>query len=346
VSFNLLKEKIIDKDLCEGCGLCAGFCKAIEIVDGVAKLTGKCVLDKGATQCGLCYELCPQAHSEAVSVDMLDPLQTASVRTTDKKLIDVVSNGGFVTTFLTWLFKKKKISSIAAIVGEARSPKAITVTKASDVAQLAGTRYSPSGILDEMANVIREKGGKNVAVVGLPCELRGVKRIEEKLEVDILKIGLFCTNNNRLNKEGKIEKLGSCAHCSDFFGKHADISCGFAGSQKGYTSAIALTEKGKDLLQWVLDLAEFEIGEINMSRIEAAQKRKSTREPIILEPLLRDRVLSAVQENGPEKTATIAKHLGLTAEDIYHHLLVLQTNGQIQMIENRKDPYSVIWRSL
>ena len=345
MSFELLKEKIIDKDLCEGCGLCAGFCKAIEIVDGVATLTGKCVLDKGATQCGLCYELCPQAHSEAVNLDMLNPLQTVSVRTTEKKLIDVVSNGGFVTTFLTWLFKKKKISSVAAVVGETRSPRAIIVTKAGDVAQLAGTRYSPSGVLDEMANAIRDKG-KNVAVVALPCELRGVKKIEEKLGIEILKIGLFCTNNNRLNKERKIEKLGSCAHCSDFFGKHADISCGFAGSAKGFTSVIALTEKGKDLLQWVLDLAEFEIGELNMSRIEAAQKRKSTREPIILEPLLRDRVLAAVQEKGPGETVDIAKHLGLTAEDIHHHLLVLQTSGHIHMIENRKDPYAVVWESL
>lgn len=345
MSFELLKEKIIDKDLCEGCGLCAGFCKAIELIDGVATLTGKCVLDKGATQCGLCYELCPQAHSEAVNLDMLQPLQTVSVRTTEKKLIDVVSNGGFVTTFLTWLFKKKKISSATAIVGETRSPRAITVAKASDVAQLAGTRYSPSGVLDEMANAIREKG-KTIAVVALPCELRGVKKIEEKLGIDILKIGLFCTNNNRLNKERKIEKLGSCAHCSDFFGKHADISCGFAGSAKGFTSVIALTEKGKDLLQWVLDLAEFEIGELNMSRIEAAQKRKQTREPIILEPLLRDRVLGAVQNKGPGETSAIAKHLGLTSEDIYHHLLVLQTNGQIHMIENRKDPYAVVWESL
>ena len=54
-------------------------------------------------------------------------------------------------------------------------------------------------------------------------------------------------------------------------------------------------------------------------------------------------VFSNVFFGGFRKAIESTKHPfdSYKAEDIHHHLLVLQTNGQIQMIENRKKPYSM-----
>jgi coenzyme F420 hydrogenase subunit beta len=342
VSFEQLKSEIIDTNLCEGCGLCAGFCKAITLEETIPTLTGKCMLTRGANECGLCYELCPQAHPEEITPDALQPLGSAAFRTTNEKLADSISNGGFVTGIIAELLQKKKVDAVTAVTGTKRAPEALTITKPSEVAQLAGTRYSPSGVMNALADSMREHG-KNVAVVGLPCEMRGVKRLEDRIDLSILKIGLFCSNNNKINEEGKTEKLGSCAHCTDFFATHADIACGFSGAEKGYTSVLALTERGEALLNDALKSKKFDRKEVDMSKVKAAQTRKSKRETLKLSPTLRERVLEEIVTNGPGEISDIASRMKVTPSDIFQHLLVLQFNGEIKSIDDRSNPYRVVW---
>jgi coenzyme F420-reducing hydrogenase beta subunit len=210
------------------------------------------------------------------------------------------------------------------------------------VFQLAGTRYSPSGALNEFGDNLRANG-KNIAIVGLPCEMHGVRRLEERLGMSFLKIGLFCSNNNRLNEEGKTEKLGSCAHCTDFFAKNADISCGFAGAEKGYTTVVALTRRGKDLLEFALRSGQFESTDADLTKVKASQSRKSTRELAQIQPAIRDQILEDLAENGPDAIDGLATRLQVRPDDIIYHLLVLQCGGQIHMIENRNDPYKIVW---
>ena len=40
-----------------------------------------------------------------------------------------------------------------------------------------------------------------------------------------------------------------CAHCQDFAGVFADISAGQVGSEKGFTTVVAWTPKGQELIQ-------------------------------------------------------------------------------------------------
>ncbi|MGQ4912531.1 MAG: Coenzyme F420 hydrogenase/dehydrogenase, beta subunit C-terminal domain [Candidatus Thorarchaeota archaeon] len=340
MSFELLQQEIIDKDLCEGCGLCAGFCKAISLENGKPVLTGKCVLTKQGKSCGLCYELCPQAHPESVSTDSLKPLGSASFRTRNKTLLSVASDGGFVTTLLRHLLKTKEYKAVVAVTGEKREPVPLTVTEPKEVKRLGGTRYSPSGVMNEFGLSFREHGSQ-IVVVGLPCELRGVKRLEQRLGVQVLKIGLFCSNNNKTGDDGKVVKLGSCEHCQDFFGLNADLSCGFAGSEKGWTSVIALTEKGKGVLDSIRKTNLFEVGEVDMEKIERSQVRKSKRELANPAHILRERVLEELEAAGESEIEDLAERLGVRPDDIYYHLLILQLNGSVKSRE--KDQYSVIW---
>lgn len=65
MSFQLLKERVIDADLCISCSLCAKNCKHIsmekleEKPKGTPKLTGKCIMTRNGLKCGLCYNSCP-----------------------------------------------------------------------------------------------------------------------------------------------------------------------------------------------------------------------------------------------------------------------------------------------
>jgi coenzyme F420-reducing hydrogenase beta subunit len=342
VSFEELKSNVIDADLCEGCGLCAGFCKAITLEEGVPTLTGTCILSKSANACGLCFFLCPQAHPVQISNDDFQPLVSFALRTKDEKLLENASNGGFVTSFLQLLLKKKKICSVTAVTGEQRTPVPITVSKPSEVVQLAGTRYSPSGVLKEFGDSLRTNG-KNIAIVGLPCELRGVHRLEERLGMSFLKIGLFCSNNNRFNEEGKIEKMNACNHCTDFFAKNADISCGFAGAEKGYTTVVALTLRGKELLEFAIKSGQFEATDPDLIKVKASQSRKTARELAQVQPSIREQILEELEINGPDVIDSLAERLRVRPDDIVYHLLVLQCGGQIHMIENRNDPYKIVW---
>ena len=342
MSFELLKSEIIDKDLCEGCGICAGFCKAITLEDGVPTLTGRCILHRGGNHCGLCYELCPQSHPEVVTNDSFEVQSSASLRSTDAKVLETASNGGFVTTFLKDLLKKKKIDAVVAVTGEKYAPVAITVSKPSELAQTTGTRYSASGVMNELGTALREVG-KNIAVVGLPCEMRGVSRLEERLGTSILKIGLFCSNNTRKAEDGKTEKLGSCAFCSDFAGIHADISCGFAGSEKGYTSVIALTDIGNEYLEAAKKSNSFEAKDADMTKIVAGQTRKSKREPAVVDITLREKVLAELSANGPDEINELSKRMGVKPNDIIYDLLVLQQNEEVHSSNIRGEPYKVVW---
>lgn len=72
MSFQLLKETVIDKGLCTYCGLCSRNCKHIQEVISPKKAEKegtkaqlpkvkkkRCMMERGALQCGLCYNSCP-----------------------------------------------------------------------------------------------------------------------------------------------------------------------------------------------------------------------------------------------------------------------------------------------
>ncbi|MEM2143173.1 MAG: Coenzyme F420 hydrogenase/dehydrogenase, beta subunit C-terminal domain [Candidatus Thorarchaeota archaeon] len=342
MSFDELKSRVIDSGLCEGCGLCAGFCKAITLENRVPVLSGTCTLSKGARYCGQCMDLCPQAHPEHITVEMLRPLRAVALRSTDQSLLESASNGGFVTTLLGLLLEEGHIRAVTAVTGDTRNPVPVTVTSREDIVRLSGTRYSPSGVLNEFAAGLRSHG-RNVAVVGLPCEIRGVHRLERNLGISILKIGLFCSNNNRDTQDGKTEVMECCRHCTDFFNSNADISCGFAGAPKGYTTVISRTSQGDELFTRAISSGRFEVTDTDLSKVKAAQSRKSSRVVVTELKTLRDRILQELAESGPVEIDDLSGRLDLQPSDIIYHLLVLWNAGQVRVIEDRENPYRVMW---
>ncbi|MHA1136013.1 MAG: Coenzyme F420 hydrogenase/dehydrogenase, beta subunit C-terminal domain [Candidatus Thorarchaeota archaeon] len=347
MSFELLKAQIIDKDLCERCGLCVGTCNAISMVDGLPKLTGRCILTKGAKYCGRCYDLCPQAHPEKIPPQIPETFAAVSLRSKNKAILENASDGGFVTELLTYLLETDNFDSVAAVSGEKYSPEGIVVSEAADVSSLTGTRYSPTFVLTGLVENLRDTRDR-MAVVALPCEMRGVHRFEETLGIEILKIGLFCSNNTRVGADGKREKLPACNHCTDFIATHADISCGFAGSQKGFTTVLAFTEKGAEVIKESIASNLFEEGSLDMLKVEKNQQRKSTRETLTFEPEVRTKVLMALEDSESKQyeVPALAKMVGIGTDELFYHLLVLQQYGLVQSIEDKTDPYRIMWSAV
>ena len=191
MSFELLKSEIIDAGLCQGCGLCAGYCKHIEMETLRPTLKDYCILEREGQDCGKCYQNCPQVSQK--KFEELQPLGIYSLRSKDSEILEKASSGGFVTTITRQLLKEKTLSEIVMVQNVDDLPKASSVTDPDEVVQKAGVVYGRSGVLEKLVEVTGENL-ESLGIVGVPCEIRGAAEMGEEMNREILKIGLFCNS--------------------------------------------------------------------------------------------------------------------------------------------------------
>ncbi len=194
MSFELLKKEIIDVGLCQGCGLCVGYCKHVEMETLRPILKDYCILERDGQKCGKCYENCPQVLQKKFKE--MQPKGMYSLRSTDSEILARASSGGFVTTIAQHLLKEKELSKIIMVQNVDDLPKASIVTNPDDVVQKAGVVYGRSGVLQRLV----EETGEDfepLGIIGVPCEIRGAAELEKEMKRDILKMGLFCNSSIR-----------------------------------------------------------------------------------------------------------------------------------------------------
>ncbi|GAF90848.1 unnamed protein product, partial [marine sediment metagenome] len=96
MSFELLKSEVIDPGLCQGCRLCIGLCKHIELDNLRPTLKDYCILERNGQDCGKCYQSCPQVIQ--TKFEEKQPLAIYSLRSKSPEILAKASSGGFVTT--------------------------------------------------------------------------------------------------------------------------------------------------------------------------------------------------------------------------------------------------------
>ncbi len=206
--FTALEHEIIFKDLCCGCGACAAVCpeKVIE-VDEFPKLTGEC------TDCGYCLMQCPRSFFDSGEIEgrifgakSEDPIghieKMIGVKARDRKLSKKSQDGGFVTALLKYALEKKIIDgAIVASADEDWKTQARLITDAKELTTTAGTKYTNCPNLSALMDA-KEKGLRKLAVVGLPCQIEGARKLQRYPieEVDLkdriaFTISLFCKSN-------------------------------------------------------------------------------------------------------------------------------------------------------
>ncbi|MHC1596551.1 MAG: Coenzyme F420 hydrogenase/dehydrogenase, beta subunit C-terminal domain [Candidatus Syntropharchaeales archaeon] len=213
-TFEDLKAEIIDLGLCAGCGTCAAFCEAIEMDGDTPKLVGDCALVRGALKCGTCYNICPKRSNgdatiieKFLSKDKVDELfgnyvGIYSVKATNTDIAERAQDGGAVSAIIHYLLSSGSVDcGIISKRDESWRASPLVITSADDVTKGSGTKYAVSPNVEALGDVIRDEKLR-VAIVGTPCQVKGVRNLQSTLfepieKIEIVNIGLFCTENFR-----------------------------------------------------------------------------------------------------------------------------------------------------
>jgi coenzyme F420 hydrogenase subunit beta len=210
-SFSNLEKDVLDAGLCVSCGTCVAVCpvNVLELEAGKPKLVGKCI------ECGLCYRNCPRAELDEDSLD-----QTAygrgrkdkerytgvyravyAARTMSHDIQGRAQDGGVVTSLLTQFLNDGGDGVIVAGLEEGKIwlPKPVVARSREEALGAAGTKYTVSPTMLGVRKAVKDHGLKKLAVVGTPCQMRGLTLLTEGMyknkkyaDAVALKVGLFC----------------------------------------------------------------------------------------------------------------------------------------------------------
>jgi coenzyme F420 hydrogenase subunit beta len=219
--FHLIQE-VQKPGLCHRCGGCVTFCTAVNY--GALKIDeeGKPGYDdiEKCIECGLCYTICPEIDELEEetkrranwSQPMGRIIETAVARSTDASILANATDGGVVTALLLHLFDRGRIDG--AIVTHQTGPfqrSPFLATTREEIIAAAGfffdtshgmkqfsDQYMTYASIEEFDPMVK-KGLKRVALVGTPCQINSVRRMQalELLPSDAIKFcfGLFCSGN-------------------------------------------------------------------------------------------------------------------------------------------------------
>ena len=237
-TFEDLIREVQEPGLCHHCGGCVTFCTSINYAALELDNSGrprfadraKCI------ECGLCYSICPEIdelHQEteqlvAWEAPMGKVIDLSAVRALDTDIREKATDGGAVTALLVHLFDSGRIDGaiVTRQIGLFNREPHLATTR-EDIIASAGfyfdtsagikhfghdySTFSPS--VQEFRPVI-EKKLNSIALVGTPCQIQAVRKIEALGVVpsDAIKycFGLFCSGNFLFDEKEKkkLEEIG------------------------------------------------------------------------------------------------------------------------------------------
>jgi len=225
--FNLVQE-VQKPGLCHRCGGCVTFCSAVNYgaleldPDGKPRYGAieKCI------ECGLCHAICPEIDElekeTRAKVGWEPPIgrviETTVARAGDPAVRRSACDGGVVTALLVHLLERGRIDGaiVTRHVGPfQRRPALATSSEAiKDAAgfffdtshgmKSFGDQYLLYSSIEEFDPMI-QKGLKRVALVGTPCQIKSVRRMQAlglvPSDAIQLCLGLFCSGNFTFGEE-------------------------------------------------------------------------------------------------------------------------------------------------
>lgn len=220
-----LEAEVIYNGLCCYCGSCGAFCKEyITYENELPKTKKKCY-----EICGACYDFCPRTFFAPFEVDRAvfgdvrtDNLlgyyqgEILTARATDEAVRDKAQDGGVVSALLAFLLEHGEIdAAVVSRTSENWEPEPFVATKREDILAAAGSKYTQCPSVLGVGDAF-EAGYKNIALVGLPCHIQGMRKVQLSKGFDVgadrvkLLIGLLCTETfDMAMLTKKLEELGT-----------------------------------------------------------------------------------------------------------------------------------------
>ncbi len=239
-NFQHLIDEVQNPGKCYQCGGCVGFCTSMNY--GALELGEDCFprfkdRDK-CIECGICYMICPAIGllEEDVKrkVGWEEPIgpvaEITMARAADKDILSRGTDGGALTAILMHLFEQGTIDG--GVVTKQTSPfhrSPSLATSREEILESAGSHFdrSHSGVMTlyeepestyspsmHALKPVVQKGLENVALVGTPCQVHSVRKMETLGVVPsdsvYCTLGLFCGGNfifDEVRRE-EMERIG------------------------------------------------------------------------------------------------------------------------------------------
>jgi coenzyme F420 hydrogenase subunit beta len=238
-TFADLVKEVQEPGLCHQCGGCVTFCTAINYgalamdEDGRPHYQDrdKCI------ECGICYAICPEIkdHEEETrkhvswSAPMGRVIGTTVGRSLDPQVRAQATDGGVVTGLLLGLLEKGHIDgAIVARKGAPFKREPWLALSRNDLLAAAGFHFDTSHGMERFSEVystyspsvaqlqqVTQKRLNRVAIVGTPCQINTLRRMEVMGVVPTESIkyyfGLFCAGNFMFGESERrqLENLGN-----------------------------------------------------------------------------------------------------------------------------------------
>lgn len=122
-----------------------------------------------------------------------------------------------------------------------------------------------------------------------------------------------------------------CSYCQDFPAIYSDLAAGEVGSKKGYTTVIAWTDKGKEIIETAIQKGLFEKGAINEDEIWKVINSKSKRELLVFPKTPRQLILDFINIQGPTTITTLSKKLSIESKKVRYEVLRLVQLNKLEM---------------
>ena len=163
-------EGIVDGGICARCGTCAVICpNNILTFNGRPELTEECLRNGH----GMCFEVCPRVSSGKYQIGIRENFREEILygRGTARG-----QDGGVVTSFLRYLMENDRIDGAIVVGHEKWKPVSLVVQSTDDLEATSGSKYSISTL--EALKTASELGLESVAVVALPCQINGLRKLQ------------------------------------------------------------------------------------------------------------------------------------------------------------------------
>lgn len=262
--FAQLAKDVIAPGLCTICGACAGVCPNTCItmqINDYEKDEPVPVLNKECLSCSLCYDACPGKHIPLADLDtfvfgrerdsLLEPLgiykQCLRGYAREPKRT-LSSSGGIAQAVVGYALSRGYIDAAVMAVRSKEYPwRAVPgiVTSADDLASGVRSVMEAVPVNALLSEAIIKSGYKRIGVVGLPCQIHSIRKIQNNGKPSkiakgiVFSIGLFCNSTAYyIGIEHLLKEYGGIDSLADIVG--LDYR---AGAWPG--ALMAMTKDGK-----------------------------------------------------------------------------------------------------